>query len=227
MSQRHFGIRLLTDPPLILTSTATHMGFTTGPDPPETVWKYWEAANCQTGGMLTNVKFSMFKSHTALCGHRKFILFEETFTFIFPWHWTVIMLTSICMYSQGQWSQAPFWGLRSTCSVRFFPVSTQSDGTEPWAVHHARDGPGAGLSDGTTRAEKIRWNPDRSPGLPRPSGLWNDIPIPSGEWPNCFQTCYTCPKWWTSYLRAAVLTSARNERHWSSHTREKLQSECK
>ena len=56
-----------------------------------------------------------------------------------------------------------------------------ADYSEPWIIYHAMERADAGWEGRTARAERFSWNPDGSPGLPRPAGFWNDLQTPSGQ----------------------------------------------
>ncbi|MQY36512.1 hypothetical protein SRB17_45140 [Streptomyces sp. RB17] len=55
------------------------------------------------------------------------------------------------------------------------------DGTEDWMVYHAKSTSAYTYTDRTTRAQKITWNADGSPGLGRPLAMGATQELPSGD----------------------------------------------
>ncbi|CAG7718764.1 unnamed protein product [Allacma fusca] len=79
--------------------------------------------------------------------------------------------------------RAVFWrnDEQSVFGTGHASFTVSPDGSEPWIVYHAMERPDAGWEGRTARVERFVWNPDGSPGFPRPAGLWNDLETPRGQ----------------------------------------------
>lgn len=88
---------------------------------------------------------------------------------------------------QGNWWQdvnrCVFWrnDEQNVYGTGHASFTTSPDGSEDWIVYHAMETPDAGWGGRTSRVEKFIWNPDGSPGFPRPSGFGVALEAPRGE----------------------------------------------